>query len=384
MEARGLARLAAARTVALYLLSLLAAAGADLAWRAPDLLRLAAHAAALGLAVGLGTLLPDALSAVGAASLRARARFLAFLFLPLPTLLALAVAVAVPQRTAEAASALALLQVAVLLVAEALALEVLALWGAFGLTLLAALAGGLPALVGLTGFLALAGFFLGLDHVPRRLAAWPGAPAPAPSLVLRDAGRAVAIPVVLLVLALLVLPASPRAALGDASSAPLAPEVRRAYEWLALVALAGGGTVTLLMRWLRGGGSEAPTLGEPMESRVEAEELLEPAPFDEARYEPARGRVVRAYLRFLSRAREAGFRLGRHLTPREIQDAVGRPEDALSVLTGLFMDARYGPEEPLPEAVRSAEAASGAVCALLRARPRAARGRRFVFAPSLW
>ncbi len=96
MDAPGLARLAAARTVALYLLSLLAAAGADLAWRPPDLPRLAAHAVALGLAVGLGSLLPDALSAVGAAGLRARARLLAFLFLPLPALLALAVAVAAP------------------------------------------------------------------------------------------------------------------------------------------------------------------------------------------------------------------------------------------------------------------------------------------------
>jgi hypothetical protein len=376
MEAGGLARLAAARTVALYLLSLLAAAGADLAWRSPDPRRLAAHAAGLGIAVGLGTLLPDALSAVGAAALRARARLLAFLFLPLPALLALAVAVAVPQRAPDAATVLALLQVAVVLVAEALALEVLALWGAFVLTLLAALAGGLPAFVGLTGYLALAGIFLGLDHVPRRLAAWPGVPAPALRLVLRDAARAVAVPVVLLGLALLLLPAAPRAALGDASSVPLAPEVRRAYQWLALVALAGGGTVTLLMRWLRGGGSEAPTLVEPMESRVEAEEPLEPAAFDEARYEPARGRVIRAYLRFLSRAREAGYRLGRHLTPREIQDVVRRPEDPLSVLTSLFMDARYGPDEPLLDAVRSAEAASGAMCALLRVRPRGGRRPR--------
>ncbi len=113
------------------------------------------------------------------------------------------------------------------------------------------------------------------------------------------------LPSLLLALALLLLPAPPPAALGDGSAVVLAPEVRRAYQWLALVALAGGGTVTLLMRWLRGGGSEASPLVEPTESRVEAEELLEPDAFDEARYEPARGRVIRAYLRFLSRAREA-------------------------------------------------------------------------------
>jgi hypothetical protein len=180
--------------VALYFLSLLATAGADLAWRPPDVLRLAGHAVTLGLAVGLGSLLPDALSAVGAAGLRRRTRWLAFLFLPLPGLLALAVAVAAPRLAAQAASALAVLQVAVLLFAEALAIEVVALWGALVLTLLAALAGGLPALVGLTGFLALAAVFLGLDHVSRRLAAWPGVAAPALRLVLADALGRVVVP----------------------------------------------------------------------------------------------------------------------------------------------------------------------------------------------
>ncbi|HSD26677.1 MAG TPA: hypothetical protein VLL75_05190, partial [Vicinamibacteria bacterium] len=159
MDTRGLARLAAARVASLYLLSLLAAAGADLAWRPPDQWRLAAHAVTFGLAVGLGSLLPDALSATGAATLRTRVRLAALLFLPSPGLLALAVAVAAPRLAGQAASALVLLQVAVLLVAESLALELLVLWGALVLTLLAALAGGLPALVGLTGFLVLAAVF---------------------------------------------------------------------------------------------------------------------------------------------------------------------------------------------------------------------------------
>ena len=157
----------------------------------------------------------------------------------------------------------------------------------------------------------------------------------------------------------------------------LAPEVRRAYEWLTLVALAGGASVMLLVRWLRGGEGERPPLVEPAESRVEAEEALEPDAFEDARYAPARGRVIRAYLRFLTRAREAGFRLEPHLTPREIQDRVRKgPEDLIDRLTGLFMDARYGPDEPGADAVRSAEAASTAACARLRVRPRARGGRR--------
>ncbi len=373
MDPLGVTRLAAARLVALYLLSLLAAAGADLAWRPPSLPRLAAHAAGLGLAVGLGSLVPDALSATGTAALRARARLVALLFFPLPGLLALAVAVATPRLAGQAAAALALLQVAVLVVAEALALEVLVLWGALALTLIAALAGGLPALVGLTGSLVLAALFFSLDHVLRRLAAWPGTPAPAVRAVFAGALRAVAAPAVLLAAALLLLPAPSPGSLAGRGTAVLRPEVRRAYQWLALVALAGGAGVTLLVRWLRGGGSEAPPLVELAESRVEAEEALEPDAFDDARYAPARGRVIRAYLRFLSRAREAGFRLESHLTPREIQDRVRRPEDPIDRLTGLFMDARYGPDEPRAEAVRSAEAASRTVCALIRARPRTRR-----------
>jgi hypothetical protein len=382
MDAPGFARLATARTVALYLLSLLAVAGADLAWRPPDVLRLAALATTLGLAVGLGSLLPDALSAVGAAALRARARLLAFLFLPLPGLLALAVAVVAPPLAPQAASALTLLQVAVLVVSEALALQILALWGALVLTLLAALAGGLPALVGPAGFLALVAVFFSLDHALRRSAAWPGVRPPGVRLVMADALQAVALPVLLLVLALLWLSEPPTAALGDAGTAPLGPEVRTAYQWLVLVALAGGGTVTLLMRWLRGAGSESPPFVELMESRVEAEELVEPATFDEARYAPLRGRVIHTYLRFLACAREAGLRLERHLTPHEIQDRVRRPEDPLSLLTRLFMDARYGPDEPGSEAVRSAEAASRVVCAELRVRRLMARPPRRRVVPS--
>ena len=51
MDSTGAAELAAARLVALYLLSLVAVAGADLAWRPPSLARLFAHAAFLLLSV---------------------------------------------------------------------------------------------------------------------------------------------------------------------------------------------------------------------------------------------------------------------------------------------------------------------------------------------
>jgi hypothetical protein len=52
---------------------------------------------------------------------------------------------------------------------------------------------------------------------------------------------------------------------------------------------------------------------------------------------------------------------------------VRQPQDPLRVLTGLFMDARYGPDEPAREAVLRAEAAMRDVCSRLRVRPRARR-----------
>jgi len=370
MESPGLARLTTARMVALFLLSLLTASSAELAWGAPNVPRLLARAGALALALVLGHLLPEALSAVGAAGVRRRARLLAFVLVPLPGLFALTVAMAAPPLAGRAAAALALLQVGVLLLTEALGLELLALWSALLLALVAALGGGLPAPIALTGFLALTGVFFSLDQAIEKLSAWPGVPAPALALVLQDAVRTLAAPVLLLGLALALLsgpatlgPAYPRGDLQGGASGSLArPEVRRIYLWLVLVAMAGAGTMTLALRWLRGRGSDTPPLVEMPESHVAAEEILDPAQ-DDMRYAAGRGRVIRAYARFLARVREAGFRLGGHLTPREIEGQVLRPEGPLADLTALFMDARYGPDDPSPEAIRRAEAASRALCA---------------------
>jgi hypothetical protein len=371
MDAPGTARLLAARLAALYLLSLVAVAGADLAWRPPSLGRLAGHALALGVALLLGGFLSDASSALAAAGPRRRVRLIALVFLPVPGLFALVAALAAPVLASRAAAGLALLQLGVLLVCEALSLELVALWGALVLTILAAAGGGLPALVSLPGFLLLASLFFSLDHVTRRLHAWPSVPAPALSRVLTDALRALAVPVLLLGTALVFLPSPSLAGPAGGQGPAFAGEVQRAYRWLVLLALLGGGTTLVVMRWLRGGGGdESPALVELPESHVLAEEILEPPAPHDPRYAPARGRVIRAYLRFLARAGEAGLRLERHLTPREIEDRVRRPEAPLRTLTGLFMDARYGPEEPAADAVLRAEAASREVCSSLRVRPR--------------
>ena len=106
------------------------------------------------------------------------------------------------------------------------------------------------------------------------------------------------------------------------------------------------------------------------ETQVESEELLEAPPLDESRYGAARGRVIRAYLTFLSRARDAGYEIGAHLTPGEIQLRVRQPEAPLAELTEVFLDARYGPDEPSSEDVDVAERATRALGAFLARRPR--------------
>jgi hypothetical protein len=218
--------------------------------------------------------------------------------------------------------------------------------------------------------------FFSLDHVRHRLALWPHILAPGVGLVLKDALRTLAVPVILLAVGVTLLPAPPPTVDGRGVSPVAAPEVERAYRWLIVVALVGTGSLVLAVRWLRGRGRDTPPLVEMPESHVEAEELIEAPRADDARYAPARGRVIRAYLRVLARARQAGFRLEPSLTPREIEGRVRRPEMELRVLTGLFMDARYGPSEPGPEAVVRAEATSREICSTLPARPRRTRLRR--------
>ncbi len=372
MDPAATARLLAARLVALYAVSVVAVAGADLAWRDPGPGRLVGYAIGFAVALLLGGIVADATSAAAAAVLRRRARLVAQLGLPLPGLVALVTVLHAPGLAGRAVAGLALLQMLVLLVCETLSLELVALWGALVLAVTAQVGGGLPALVTLPGYLLSVSVFFALDHVAGRLAAWPGAKAPALGRILVAALRAAAGPVLLLAVALVFLPAPASQSLAERRGPDAEGEVQQAYRWLGFVALVGGGAMLLVMRWLRGDrGEEAATLEDLPESHVLAEELIEPPGADDPRYAPARGRIIRAYLRFLRGAGEAGVRVERHLTPREIEGRVRRPAEPLRSLTALFMAARYGPHEPAPDAVASAERASRDVCSDLRLRPRA-------------
>jgi hypothetical protein len=370
MDDAGREALATARLATLYVLSLLTAASAAVAWGRADPLHLALLAGGLALAVLLGTFLAGALSAVGSASLRRRARLLALVLVPVPSLMGVAVAFSAPRLAGGVTSTFVLVQIALVLISEAFGLELLVLWGSLVLALVAVAGGRIHGAVGLTGFLALVGIYLALDHVLRRLALWPHAAAPAPGLVVREGLSALSLPVILLVAALAVLPA-PSPAETRAALELAAPEVGSAYRWLLLVVLAGTGSLVIALRGLRPGGSEASPLVEMPESHVEADELLEGPPDDQGRYAPARERIILVYVRLLARAREAGLRLDASLTPREIQARLRRPEAALDTLTALFMDARYGPDEPEETAVDRAETAAREIVAsrLARRRP---------------
>ena len=362
--------LRAARQLALYLLSLLAVASAEIAWHGARPLRLLAHAAALGVTLLLGDLLADALSGLAAAGWRKRARLVALVGFAWLGFLALMAAVADPLLAARAAEACALLQSAALLLAEVLGLHIAALWTALVLVILAGLAGGAPAAVAVTGFLATIGFYLAFDHALRKLQSRATSEVRLLGTIARGAARMVAPVAIVLTLVFVAAPPTRSAPSGIGDARPVAVEqVRRAYLWLFLLALGGGAAVLGLARLFRGSESGAVIL-EDLETQVESEELLEKPPLDESRYGAARGRVIRAYLTFLSQARDAGYEIAAHLTPGEIEHRVGQPEAPLAELTGVFLDARYGPDEPSTEAIRIAERSSRALGAFLARRPR--------------
>jgi hypothetical protein len=369
-----------ARQATLYLLSLASIAGAEIAWRQAGPLRVAALAGLVAGAMLLGAVLADALSGTIAAGVRRQARLVLYGLVPIVGLLSLATGLAGATLAARGAEVLGLLLLATLLLGEPLRLELLAVWGTLLLTLLAALGGGPPALIGLPAWLALAGLFFAFDHAARTLAAWPAARPPRTSRLALDAARVLALPLLLLSAGLIALPGARRAAPSlERESAAVLPEIRRSYEWLLIVALAGGGGVAFVFRWLRGDEKEGAPLVEMAESRVEAEEALEPLVFEDARYAAGRGRIIKAYVRFLEKARAAGLRLEPSLTAREIEGRVRRPEAPLGALTDIFTAARYGPDEPSAAAVHDAESASQILVRALapRARPFArARARR--------
>lgn len=360
--------LLATRRLLLYLPTLLAMESAQIAWGRPGPARLLGDASALALTLVLGEAVADALSGAGAASWRRRARLGAFALYSILALGALTAATAGGELAGRASRALGLLQLMLFLVGEFLGLRPIVLANLLLLATLAAMAGGLSAAVAVLGTVALLPFFLTYDRLASGLSAATAARA-VPSVAraaVRETARLVAPLTFLLAGALWWAPPAPLSSSASVGGTPLPSETRAAYRFLILLALLGGGLVMGVARLLRGGGEAAPVLVENPETLVVAEEDLEPERRDDARYGPGRGRVILAYLRFLARAKELGHEIGAALTPREIERRLPAPGPALARLTTAFMEARYGPEEPSADGIKSAESASRELQATVR------------------
>jgi hypothetical protein len=359
--------LLAARSVALYALSLHAVASALLAWTQGDTWVLALCAAGLAAALVIGESSRGLFDAGVERTSRLRLRITTGAAYGGLVVLALTAAVGSgdPRLLRQVAILFTLLQAAFLLLVDLGRTHVGPIANALVLVLLAALRGGAIAAAGVTGGLALLGLFLALDHAARVLQAYPGARGDLLGATLRRAAAALA-PIILgLTLLFILFPPSPYARVRFTVADPARDEeVAAAYRRLIALALAGSALVFGLVRLLRRDRGKGAPLEETLAVERGVEEALpEPAPLAPRGYRGRRGRIVRAYVGVLARAGEAGFRSRPSQTPGELATLLPAPAAPLSALTDLFIGARYGPDEPSEEQALAAEKAARTVAA---------------------
>lgn len=371
-----LVALFALRALSLYLLSLVPAASALLAWLGPGrqpgllLLALALGLAAAQVAGEATVLLGDTWRGRGAA--RARAWLLTSYAGLVLISLAVFVGAPHPGLFERAAFAFILVQAAALALPALAAGQLLALANALQLAVLAGFRGGAPAAVAAVGFVAALVAFLGLDHAARRAESQLRLD---PGLVGLVVGRALAIAVPAALasgLLFVVVPPTPHAGL-----AAMTPELRAsreqiafAYAQLSMAALVGTTAVYYLSRALRRKSESRPMNVETVQPELVVDEALEERPRRLRRRgdASARGAIIRAYVGALRQAAAAGFRRRPEQTPLEIASALLPRADALPALTALFMDARYGGTDPAPGDAVTAEALAARVVTALQSR----------------
>lgn len=372
-------RLPAARSLALYLLSLHAVASAVLAWP-PS--RLGVTAALVGASAGLalvvvaGEAFSPALDAL--LERRARSRLRISVGVAYVGLVLVALGAAIGAGDAGLLVAMValfgMLQAVFLLFLEVLGGPVLALANALILVTLACFAGGALAAVAVTGYVAWLAFFLAFDHFQRRLAAFPATRASLLRAAVGQATVAAAPPVLLMAVLLAVAPPQPYAHISrdERRVSPSSRLVRRVYGHLLLLGLAGAALVLVARRVLRPGPGGGERTEEILEPERGGEEVLGDAPAATAAPPLAgtRGRIFRAYLRFLEEAELRVLRRRPSHTPAEIALQLREPAEPLHRLTALFMAARYGPGEPGLDEARAAESAADHVVTHLKRRAR--------------
>jgi hypothetical protein len=215
--------------------------------------------------------------------------------------------------------------------------------------------------VAVTAYLGLLVYFLTFDHFVRRLSAYPQSSAPLLGAAVLQA-TVIAAPLVLGMAGFFaaVSPSPYTRLLLDLRSAASAPrELEHVFARLVLLALLGSGVVFGLRRALGSAPVQEPPSDEVVEPERGPEEAFEVARTRRKRAYPGRrGRIVRAYVRFLAEAERRGLLRRPSQTPAAIAAEIREPALPLGRLTELFMGARYGSEDPDEEQVRAAETAA--------------------------
>jgi len=374
--------LVTARGLAVYGLSLHAAASAYWAWPARDGgSGLVAIALSLAIAVLVAErLAPDAGTVLDSETGR-RLRVLAMLAYAGVAALGLMLAGGTgdPAVLRTEVLAFSVLQAAAVLLRG----RPIVVANALVLVSLAAFHGGMEAAFAVTGYAGWLVFLLCFDHYLRRLSAFPAFLSGRSSHLSHAFRQAatLAIPVVA-ALSVVFAVSAPRPfaglPLGELGRGPLGEELAEAYRRLVLVGLVSGGLVMVLLRWRRQEAEEKPARAEETidPERGEEEILEKPGGRRKVVYRGHRGRIVRAYLRLLAHAAERRFRLGPGLTATQIAARLREPAVPLATITARFTRARYGPDEPEEGDARAAEAAVEEVLALWRRSTSATPPRR--------
>lgn len=348
------------RALALYLTSVLTAMAALVAWpwAASLATALLVAPAAAGALVGGELAAPSVADAQR--TWRARGRLLSAIGYAAMIAIAVFAASAAPEPAVFGREAVvfAALQPAFLLIAGAMADVRLALVNSLVLVALSSLRGGLVAALAAVAVFVLIALFLLADNAVRILGAYAARRGPTTEHVLRE-GLALIAPVTA-VLALLLWIAPPQPWAGVRwTSGPPTDVPRQVYALVFFASLIGAGAVGLAVQFLRRRRQRTPGPSEDVMDvvAVEDEVLPEAGPSRREVIPGSRGAVVRAYATFLAAAARLGRPRRGDATPAEYAVSLGRVA-GLSRLTELFMDARYGPDEPPAPSVAAAEAAA--------------------------
>jgi hypothetical protein len=241
---------------------------------------------------------------------------------------------------------------------------------------LAGLRGGAVAGVAVTGWLVLVVFFLAFDHFARQVAAYPVERVELVGVAFRAAlarGILVAAP---LAVVFMLAPPTPygRLLLHVTAREFSEGELAEAYARLLVLALLAVGLLWLVGRLVRRRREREPVAEERVPVARAADEPLDDSSVTRPRYAGLRGRIVRAYVGFLSEAQRLGFRRMPSQTAWEFAGQLPGPSTAVRRLTELFVAARYGPGEPTQGDAQAADRAAQAALADLRTSRAGRRG----------